>query len=118
MDSLTGLTKLESIKGPENLPAFNIGYYQDQHFQSLISTEKKNESVEKTKKRSANTNIEKISKRCKILHECDQCSYTTSDQSNLKKHIKSVHEGFRIQCSKCTYKSSGTSNMTKHMGNK
>ena len=64
-NSKTGFTKLESIKGSENLPAFNIGYYQDQHFQSLISTEKKNESVEKTKKRSANTNIEKISKKVK-----------------------------------------------------
>ena len=35
----------------------------------------------------------------------------TKDNLNLKKHIKSIHEGIKIACDKCAYKASSNGNL-------
>ena len=35
--------------------------------------------------------------------QCNQCSFTTGHRSNLRIHIKSVHEGFVHKCQYCEY---------------
>ena len=39
-------------------------------------------------------------------HNCSICEYSTSKESDLKRHIKSVHEGKPLQCSICNYSTS------------
>ena len=50
--------------------------------------------------------------------QCDECQYSTKYKSNLKKHIKSVHEHVKLSCNKCDYQCSDSSNLEKHRRNK
>jgi uncharacterized membrane protein len=48
--------------------------------------------------------------------ECDKCKYKCSENSNLQKHIKQVHDKIKdIECDKCKYKCSSNSNLQMHI---
>ena len=36
---------------------------------------------------------------------CDQCSYQTSYNDNLKRHVQAKHQEYQYQCQECGYKS-------------
>ena len=46
--------------------------------------------------------------------QCEECDYETVDMSNLKKHVKSVHQGIKYPCQQCVYKGS-KENLKKHI---
>ena len=39
-------------------------------------------------------------------YPCDECEYVAGIASNLRKHIKNIHEGVRYPCDKCDHVSS------------
>ena len=46
---------------------------------------------------------------------CKNCSYKTTNASNLKKHKQTIHTGERpFPCKYCNYKSTNSSNLKKH----
>ena len=49
---------------------------------------------------------------------CDQCDYNSTDKSNLSKHKKAVHEGFRYPCNFCEYTSICRTGLKNHMSSK
>ena len=49
---------------------------------------------------------------------CDECGYATITAGDLKKHIKSKHEGLRYPCDKCEYASTKLSSLTEHIKRK
>ena len=48
-------------------------------------------------------------------YPCDSCNYKTTKASDLRKHIKSMHEGVKYPCNQCQYQSSNLSNLYKHI---
>ena len=49
-------------------------------------------------------------------HMCEQCDYKTFKLQNLKRHIKSVHEGeCPYPCNQCDYKAKEKSKLSRHM---
>ena len=49
------------------------------------------------------------------IFKCDQCSFSTKYNYNLKPHVKAVHDGMQVQsCDKCEYKSSHKKSLTRH----
>ena len=120
-----GFTTMESNDKLNQYTALSVGYYQDQHFQSLINTK----SSQKRKINVVNTwskqseIVEKPLKRRKVVEQpkkigdqqCDKCTYTTSQRSNLKKHINSVHEGIQYHCEHCSYSATNNGNNKKNV---
>ena len=51
------------------------------------------------------------------LH-CSECGKTSSDKSNLSKHIKSQHQGIVYPCNVCDYKAKQTTHLKGHMKSK
>ena len=50
------------------------------------------------------------------MFQCNHCEYQSSSTSNLKKHIRSIHEhDGMFQCNHCEYISGCTSNLRKHI---
>ena len=47
-------------------------------------------------------------------NQCSICEYSTSKESDLKRHIKSVHEGKPFQCSICSYSTSREQDLKRH----
>ncbi len=68
---------------------------------------------------SRNSDLKKHIKRVhdKIKdRQCPHCEYKCSTNSDLKKHIKQVHDMVRdIQCSQCNFKCSAISSLRRHM---
>ena len=49
---------------------------------------------------------------------CPECGKTSSDKSNLAKHIKSQHQGIVYPCNECEYKAKQTTHLKVHIKNK
>ena len=47
-------------------------------------------------------------------HKCSICEYSTSKETDLKRHIKSVHEGKPLHCSICNYSTSREQDLKRH----
>jgi hypothetical protein len=50
-----------------------------------------------------------------LMHKCKQCSYKSSQTSNMKQHILQQHEGVRYICDECDYKATDKSNLNRHV---
>merc|ERR1712126_57338 len=48
------------------------------------------------------------------INSCDQCDYKTKDKSNMKKHIRAVHDKEKIPCCSCDKKFYDQSALKKH----
>ena len=48
-------------------------------------------------------------------YSCDQCNHVASNQGNLKKHIKTIHDGVKYPCDQCNHKASDPSNLRQHI---
>jgi len=48
-------------------------------------------------------------------YPCQHCEYETKRLTDLKKHIRSIHEGERFPCENCDYKATDKSRLTKHV---
>ena len=46
---------------------------------------------------------------------CDQCSYQTSYNDNLKRHVQAKHQEYQYQCQECEYKSGTQGTMKLHV---
>ena len=49
---------------------------------------------------------------------CDQCERQFSDRSNLRTHIKSIHEGVKYPCDQCHYQATKRTNLENHVKSK
>ena len=50
-----------------------------------------------------------------IQHKCNHCSYVTTEGSNLKRHVKSVHDKIKdIKCDQCSFDTSDKGNLNRH----
>nr|XP_027204656.1 zinc finger protein 808-like [Dermatophagoides pteronyssinus] len=68
--------------------------------------------------------VENVDNECSIdrhkripnkRHKCDQCQYSTTDKSNLKKHVR-IHSGDkRYKCKQCEYATSDKSALQRHI---
>ena len=47
--------------------------------------------------------------------QCPFCDYRPANRSNIKQHIKNVHQGLKYECSHCDFKSGDKSNLKKHI---
>ena len=66
--------------------------------------------------RVANTQkVRELKKSNENYYPCDSCNYKTTKASDLRKHIKSMHEGVKYPCNQCQYQSSNLSNLYKHI---
>ena len=61
------------------------------------------------------TNLEPQPLQKDKKHQCSQCDYQTSDTSNLKKHIQSLHEGIRYKCNQCDKEYTEKGILRKHI---
>ena len=48
-------------------------------------------------------------------YQCQFCNHTSTQQGDLKRHIKAKHEGDRIQCTLCDFKARYRQNLKKHI---
>ena len=59
-------------------------------------------------------------KHTKLQHDerghfkCEQCSYSSNQKVHLEIHIKSKHNGEKLECTVCNYKASQLSNLARH----
>ena len=56
--------------------------------------------------------VQLISKKTK--YQCDECDSTYTNQSSLKTHKKSKHEGIRYPCEQCEYAATTSGNLRAH----
>ena len=49
-----------------------------------------------------------------LSNKCNQCDYTSSCASNLRRHLK-THIGMSHKCNQCDYASSYASDLRRHM---
>ena len=47
---------------------------------------------------------------------CDHCDYKATQQSALKNHKISFHDGVKYECDQCNYKATDQSELKKHQG--
>lgn len=53
--------------------------------------------------------------RMEKRHHCPQCDYKSSQKSNLKRHIKAIHNKIKdFECQKCDFKCSEKRNLKKN----
>ena len=52
------------------------------------------------------------------VHDCDQCEYSASDYSYLKKHIDSKHKGLKYNCGQCEFVATSRNSLKHHNGSK
>ena len=45
--------------------------------------------------------------------QCPFCDYRPANRSNIKQHVKNVHQGLKYECSHCDFKSGDKSNLKK-----
>ena len=45
-------------------------------------------------------------------HQCSHCEYKAVKKQNLQKHIKSIHNGHKIQCPHCEHKETHKNKLT------
>ena len=45
---------------------------------------------------------------------CDQCHFTTTRADALKRHVENKHLGIKHQCNQCSYSTGDKSDLTKH----
>ena len=50
-----------------------------------------------------------------LAADCNLCDYQATQQSNLRTHIKSVHEGVKYACNLCDYQAKIQTNLTVHI---
>ena len=67
---------------------------------------------------SKKNEIHKDTQISKPILSCESCNYKTTDRSNLKKHVQSIHEGKKEHCNECLYAASSKGNLKKHITNK
>ena len=52
---------------------------------------------------------------CRSKLSCDKCKYKCSDNKDLTRHIKGVHDKIKnFNCDKCEFKCSSNGNLTRH----
>ena len=49
-----------------------------------------------------------------MTYSCNQCQYKATQQSNLKIHQQSKHEGVKYSCNLCQYQTGLAGNLKKH----
>ena len=50
-----------------------------------------------------------------IKYPCPQCDYQFTAQSNLKQHIKAIHEGIKYPCPQCDHQAATSYALTQHV---
>ena len=50
-----------------------------------------------------------------IINECPSCNYTSKFKSNVRQHIRSIHEGKKYPCKLCDKVVSHPSHLIKHI---
>ena len=55
-----------------------------------------------------------VKKLTKIL-QCNECEFTTRQDSNLRRHKKAVHEGITRTCEDCDYSAPSFSQLKAHI---
>ena len=48
------------------------------------------------------------------IYKCHECEFGSSFSANLKRHIKSVHEGVKYPCQSCEYQATDPSTLNRH----
>ena len=57
--------------------------------------------------------------KCKgTTYPCDQCEYTATSSSTLKKHKESQHEGIRYSCNLCDFMARQPHTLKLHISSK
>ena len=52
------------------------------------------------------------------IHPCDQCDYKSTNLSQLKVHVDSIHEGIRHDCNQCNHKAKTKGGLIIHLNSK
>ena len=53
-----------------------------------------------------------------IIYPCEQCSYVSKEKTNLKEHLRIVHEGIVYPCEQCSYVSKWRADLKIHVMSK
>jgi len=76
-------------------------------------------TTNETKQEHNRENIPQKDRRLKKCNEnkypCDKCNYIASNVSDLKKHVKSIHEGVKYPCNQCSSKFTDQSSLRQHI---
>ena len=69
------------------------------------------------------SNNSNLHKHIRTVHEgvkyaCNECDFQATQQGHLRTHIQSVHEGVRYSCNQCDYQATKQSNLTQHIESK
>ena len=51
----------------------------------------------------------------KFKYPCDLCGYEATQQSNLKRHIESVHQKIKYPCNICEYQATTQTSLKTHV---
>ena len=49
------------------------------------------------------------------MYACNQCDQQFVQQSSLKRHIQSVHEGMKYACNQCDYQTLRKDHLNNHI---
>ena len=48
------------------------------------------------------------------MYDCNKCDLTSAQKTNLKQHIKLIHEGVKNGCYQCDYRGTQQGNLITH----
>ena len=53
-----------------------------------------------------------------MIHKCDQCGQSFTENRNLTRHIQSKHADVKYSCDKCNYQATRKDNLNRHIKSK
>ena len=53
-----------------------------------------------------------------MIHKCDQCGESFTENRNLTRHIQSKHADVKYSCDKCNYQATRKDNLNRHIKSK
>ena len=53
-----------------------------------------------------------------MIHKCDQCGESFTENHNLTRHIQSKHADVKYSCDKCNYQATRKDNLNRHIKSK
>jgi len=109
---------IETIEN--NIKSDEEANYKISH--DIIKNSEDNEMFENNGKNARILNYQRKSNHSEVnsqsKFQCNKCDKTFSEKGNLKRHVKSLHEGVFYPCKACDYKATQTTHLKEHMKSK